>query len=120
MKPAEYKELLKKPKRNKFGAVKKEFNGRMYHSTLEANYAMALEWHRKIGDIQEIIPQFPIELVVNGVKICRYVIDFKLIYPNGNCVYAEVKGKITPDFRLKWKLAHALYPEYNFILINKL
>jgi hypothetical protein len=118
MKPDELKKLLVKPKRNKFGAVKKEFNGRIYHSVLEANYAQNLEFKKKGKQILDYIPQYKIPLFVNEILICYYVIDFRVEENNGSFTYVEVKGKETPDFKLKWKLAHALYPDYNFILIK--
>ena len=56
--------------------------------------------------------------MVNGIKICRYIIDFKIIYPVGEPAYIEVKGRETSLWRLKWKLAQALYPEYNFKVVK--
>lgn len=106
-------------KKNKYGAKSVIYNGRKYHSTGEANYAMELDWRKESGDIKAITPQYPIKIVVNGVFICRYIIDFKIELKNGQIEYHEYKGAETDLFKIKWKLVKALYPEWNFKLIKK-
>lgn len=53
----------------------------------------------------------PIELRVNGELICTYKIDFVEIDMKDNETWTEIKGFETPEWRLKWKLFDALYPE---------
>ena len=97
--------------RNKYKAVKQNFNGRTYHSKKEADYAAELEWRLKAGEISEYIPQHPLRLYVNEKKICNYFIDFKVVYPDGSIELVEVKGFETDVWRLKWKLTEALLDE---------
>lgn len=95
-------------KQNKYGAVKQTFNGRSYHSKKEAAYAQDLYLLQKAGEIKEIIPQFKLELNVNGLHICNYYMDFVTIDNEDVQTLHEVKGFETPLWRLKWKLTQAL------------
>ena len=106
--------------KNKYNAKKTPYNGRLYDSKMECNYAIKLDWRKKAGEIIEIIPQYKISLDVEGVHICNYFIDFKITLADGAVEYIEVKGCRTAAFNIKLKLAKALYPEYNFVLVNLL
>jgi hypothetical protein len=61
---------------NKFGAKTAIYNGHTYHSMREANYTAELDLRVRAGDLKEWKRQVPIELRINGVKICTYTIDF--------------------------------------------
>ncbi len=98
-------------KRNKFNAKKKSYNGRIYDSKLEADYAMQLDWRKKAGEIKEIIPQYKIDLRAYGVHIANYFVDFKVILADGTVEYHEVKGFATDVWRMKWKLTQAQLAE---------
>jgi hypothetical protein len=80
---------------------------------------MELDWRKENGEIKAITPQYPIKIVVNGVFICNYIIDFKIELKNGLFEYHEFKGAITELWKTKWKLVIALYPGMNFKLIKK-
>jgi len=103
---------------NKFNAKSAKYGGRVYHSKKEADYAMELEWLKKAGEIKEIIPQFKISIDVNGKHICNYYMDFKVIKPDGFIEMHEVKGFETDLWRIKWRLATAIYTDWKFILIK--
>jgi hypothetical protein len=128
---------------NKFNAKTSNYNGRTYHSKKEADYAMELDWLKKAGQIKTITPQFKISLDVyslpsllfiwNSAKsmsfekwsiifgtehIANYYMDFKVELPDGRIEMHEVKGMETDTWRMKWRLAKALYPEWNFVLIK--
>lgn len=115
--PEQFKKL--QGKQNKYHAQIVEYCGRKYDSAGEANYAMKLDWRKKAGEIINITPQFPIKIMVGGVFICLYVIDFKIELKNGCFEYHEYKGCETDLWKLKWKLVKALYPDWNFVLIKK-
>ncbi len=95
----------------KYNAKRATYNGHTYHSGREAKYAQELDWRVKAGDLREWRRQIPIELRVNGKLICTYTIDFVEIGKDGSETYIEVKGFETPEWRLKWKLFGACYPE---------
>jgi DNA-binding sugar fermentation-stimulating protein len=96
-----------------------EYRGRRYASKFEAEYAIGLDWKVKAGEVVKWIPQVKLPLVVNDVKICDYVIDFLVVDKTGKELFVEVKGAETKDWKIKWKLAHVLYPELNFVLVKK-
>ncbi len=95
-------------KKNKYSAKTTQYNGRTYHSKKEAGYAANLDWRKKAGEIKEIVPQFKISLDVNGVHICNYYVDFKVVTKDGTVEFHEVKGFSTMEFQMKWKLFQAL------------
>lgn len=102
---------FKKSRKNKFNAKTQEYGGRWYHSKKEAGYAQTLDWRIKAGEVKEWVPQYKIDLKVNGHHICNYYVDFKVILVDGSTEYHEVKGFETEVWRIKWKLFEALLPE---------
>lgn len=108
--------LNRKP--SKYKNKSAESGGKIYDSKMEARYAEKLEWRKKAGEIKEIIPQFCLRLDLNGKHICKYYVDFKVVYPDGKEEFHEVKGFETDVWKLKWKMALAIYGEDRFILIK--
>lgn len=115
---------MKKPfnilnrKASKYKNQLAETGGRIYDSKKEAKYAEQLEWRKKAGEIKEIIPQFCLRLDVNGEHICKYYIDFKIVFPDGREEFLEIKGFETDVWRIKWKMALAIYGKEKFVLIK--
>jgi hypothetical protein len=105
-------------KGNKYNARKTKYNGRYYHSGLEAKYAESLDWRKKAGEIKEIIPQYKISIDVNDVHIANYYMDFKVVLPDGRIEMHEVKGAETDLWRMKWRLSKALNPDWVFVLVK--
>ena len=98
---------------NKYGAKKIEYNGRLYHSKKEAEKAMELNLLQKAGKIKKIIPQYKVDLTIYGIHICNYYPDFYVEWANGDVEIIEIKGFVTPDWKLKWKLFEAVYKVEN-------
>ena len=96
---------------NKYKAERQTFDGRSYHSKKEADYAVNLAWKKKAGEIKEIIPQYKLDIRVNGKHITNYFIDFKVIYSDNRIELIEVKGFETDLWLLKWRLTEALLDE---------
>ena len=113
-----FKSFHKKVGKNKFNAKKSAYNGYIYDSAKEANYAKELDWRIKEGSVIKWERQHKISLDINGVHIANYFIDFKVWRPNGIIEYHEVKGFETDVWRMKWRISKALYPDYNFVLIK--
>lgn len=111
-------QIFKKFAKNKYNSKVSSYNGRNYHSALECNYAIDLDWRVKAGEIKSWENQYKIDLTLNGVHICNYFIDFKVTYADGHVEYHEVKGFETDVWRIKWKLSRAIYPDYIFVLIK--
>lgn len=94
---------------SKYGSKSQVYNGRSYHSKLEAGYAMELDLRKKAGDILGWIPQVMVNLDVKGKHICKYYVDFKILHKDGTEEFVEVKGFATEVWRLKWRLFEALF-----------
>lgn len=112
----EYRGLL--VKRHKYGAKRTIVDGIPFPSKAEAEHYQRLKLLEAGKAISGLVlqPDFPI--IVNGVKICLYVADF-LYWLNGIHVVDDVKGFSTPAFRLKFKLAKALYGhQYDFRIVK--
>lgn len=97
--------------KNKYGAKSQEYDGRRYDSKREASYAMELDYRKKAGEIKEIIPQYKIDLRVNGRHICNYYVDFKVVMKDGSVEFHEVKGMVLPLWQMKWKILEATIDE---------
>lgn len=95
-------------RRNKFGAVPTVVDGVRFASKKEARRYVELKLLQKAGEIGrlELQPKFPI--VVNGMKICAYIADFRY-WCHGRPVVEDAKGVKTPVYRLKKKIVEAQY-----------
>lgn len=97
------------PSRSKYRNQRTFYNGRWYSSKKEAERAGELDLLVRSGSVKrwEAQPKFPI--VYEGIKICSYIGDFKVEYPNGKIVIEDTKGFQTAIYKLKKKLVKAFY-----------
>jgi hypothetical protein len=95
-------------KTNKYKNIPTTYNGRTYDSKLEADFAWDCDQRKKTGEILTWEAQVSMPLEVNGVVVCKYIIDFLVILPNGHRRYIETKGRETDVWRLKAKLLRAI------------
>ena len=103
----------------KYGNYPSIYKGRTYHSKAEATYAMVLDAMIMDNSIKEWTPQFKLKIDVNGQHITNYIVDFWVLTSSGTEELHEVKGYETDVFKIKWKLAKALYgANYKFVLIK--
>ena len=96
-------------RRGKYNNVKIEIDGFKFDSKKEAKRYGELKLLVMGGEVfnLELQPKFP--CVVNGVKVCTYIADFRYSARGGD-VIEDVKGMKTRVYRLKKKLVEALYP----------
>lgn len=94
---------------NKYRNERTEVDGLYYDSKKEANYAAELVLRYRAKDIKGFERQVTIPLYVGQYHICDYRIDFVVHHFDGTTEYVEVKGFVTPLWRLKWKIFEALY-----------
>jgi hypothetical protein len=106
-------------RKSKLGNRKTPYNNILYDSKLEAEYAKLLDLRLKGQDLKSWDRQIGFPLIVNKKLIATYKIDFQVTNNDGSIEYIEVKGYQTKDWRLKWKLVQALYPDYKFVLVEK-
>lgn len=95
--------------RSKFNAQRTEVDGILFASKAEAVRYGQLKALQETGVILnlELQPKFPI--IVNGKKVATYIADFTYFTATERVV-EDVKGMITPVYRMKKKLVEALYP----------
>lgn len=94
----------------KYHAQPTEYDGRRYASKAEARYAVVVKAREMAGEITDVAYQPVFDLVVNGVKVGRYVADFSWTeVATGERVVVDVKGVRTPVFKLKTKLVKAIH-----------
>lgn len=82
--------------------------GHTHDSKLEAGRCDALHALQQTGNISrlEMQPEFPVD--VNGERVCIYKADFA--YFISDCrIVEDVKGMLTPVYRLKKKLVQAAH-----------
>lgn len=97
-----------KPKRNKYGAVKKVIDNYTFDSTGEAKRYQELRLLEKAGEIRNLVAHVPYPLYVCDVIVAVLIIDF--VYDEGDLTIPEdFKGILTPVFRLKRKMFEAYY-----------
>lgn len=102
-------------RRAKYGASPTTVDGVRFASKAEAKRDGELLTLEKFGKIRGLRRQPKFDMVVQGEKICRYVADWE--YLEGNkLVVEDRKGVQTQVFKLKWKLAKALYPHIEWRL----
>ena len=102
----------------KFNNIPTAYAGKGYASRKEARFAQGLDLRVKAGKLKGWRRQVTVPLKVGNRKICNYIVDFVLMYPDGHEQYVEVKGYPHPVGELKIKLFRACYPELDFDVIR--
>lgn len=86
--------------KNKFKAIRTTVDGITFASKKEANYYVILKLRKKKGEIKDFEMQVPYKFAC-GVK---YILDFRVTENDGSIRYIDVKGVLTPVYKLKKKL----------------
>ncbi|MCA1593065.1 MAG: DUF1064 domain-containing protein [Acidobacteria bacterium] len=111
---------MRKPRRGKSNASKTAYNGRVYASRLEADYASHLDMLKKIGEVAEWYPQQPrLDLVVNGVKVGYYTPDFEIHSPDGSVVLVDTKGFVPQGWPFRLKVIRACHPNVDLRIVRR-
>lgn len=93
---------------SKYGNKKTEIDGITFASRREANRYAELKLLERAGEIQGLSLQPVYDLIVNDMKICRYVADFRY-FENKQIIVEDSKGFKTRDYRIKKKLMKAVF-----------
>ena len=101
--------------RSKYNNKKTEYGGHLYDSKKEATYAQRLDMLCLAKGADKVLKwerQVRYPIAINKVKVCDYILDFKVYYKD-RIEYIDVKGmKRGPAysmFRLKSKLMKAVH-----------
>ena len=108
--PHAWRGLSADRKAHKYGAKPQRIDGLYFASQAEARRYAHLVLSERAGIISDLDRQVRFPLVINGVKIGTYVAD--ATYTNvatGYRVVEDVKGAITPVYRIKRALMKALH-----------
>lgn len=95
--------------RSKYGNTKTVYNGQIFDSKKESLRAIELDFLQRVGVVKKWEPQPKFKFELNGQKICTYVADFKVEYPDGHIEIEDVKGFKTAIYRVKKKMLKAFY-----------
>jgi len=98
---------------SKYGNIHTEYKGQTFMSKKEVQYAMTLDSLKKAKNASERVvsyeTQVSYKIVLNDIKICRYITDFIVKYADGHIEIIDVKGVRTQIYRLKKRLVEAQY-----------
>ncbi len=95
-----------KPIRHKFNAKRTDIEGISFPSKKEAIYYKNLLHRQESGEVIFFLRQVPIHLPGN----IKYVVDFVEFHADETVKFVDVKGMITPIYKLKKKLCEETYP----------
>ena len=111
--------ILKKQSKKRNGKynvapkAQRTYKGKVYDSKLEKEYRGKLELLKRAtkesNRVVHIEEQVPFEFVINGTKVCTYLLDFRVLYADGRIEHIDVKGILTDVYRIKKKLMLACY-----------
>lgn len=121
--PAALKKLLNKDKRSKYGNHKVCCLSKHTHdSKLEANYCNRLLAMKQKGEVQSYIIQKSFDLEIQGILICRHIVDFYITFDDADGFLRQechdTKGVKTADWVIKRKMFQALYPNVQYKVIT--
>lgn len=97
-------------KGHKYHAVATVVDGHRFPSKREAARYLELKMMQKAGEIRDLDlqPRYPI--VINGVKVCTYIADFRYVdVAKGLQIVEDSKGVRTEGYRIKRKLVLAVH-----------
>lgn len=100
-------------RRSKYGNIKTEYNGKVYHSKKEADFASHLEYLKHAKNLSERVvsvrEQVPYNINIKSHHICTYFADFVIQYGDKRTEVIDVKGVKTAIYRLKKRMVEASY-----------
>lgn len=105
---------------HKYGAKKTEYDGQVYPSRAEAHYAAALDLSVAAGVLRSWCRPAPVVLLdaPRARDRITYQPDFHCVTPDGSEYWVDVKGVLTPVFRLKQKLWKARFPDRDLRVVE--
>lgn len=97
-------------KLSKYRNAKTEINGIRFDSKAEARYFTHLKDRESKGEVHSVQLQRPYALTINGYLVSTYKADFTFWDDAEKRERViDVKGVITPEFRIKSKMMKAIY-----------
>lgn len=95
---------------NKYKAKKIEIDGITFHSLAEGKRYRQLKMLMQMGHIKDLELQPEYTITIEGIKICKVILDFRYVLTATNkTIIEDVKGMDNPLSSLKRKLVEALF-----------
>ena len=108
-----YNTRFKFKKSSKFGAKKTIVDGITFDSKWESERYGQLRAMERGGIVTDLELQVKYDIVINDIKICKYIADFVYKEESSDGKIREIvevaKGFETPEFKLKKKLMKAVH-----------
>lgn len=96
-------------RRHKYRAKRTTVDGITFASKKEAKRYWELCLLERLGTIKQLQLQVKYPIHIEGKLICTYIADFVYMNQHGDTITEDVKGMITPVYRIKKKLVEAIY-----------
>lgn len=115
----------KTKKTTKYKATKVTIDEIVFDSKAEGKYYEELKRQKEKGIIQNfsLQPTFLLQEAFkkNGKSFRKieYRADFKIFYPSGEVEIIDVKGMVTPEFKIKQKMFEYKYPDISLKIIKE-
>lgn len=100
---------FKSYRRNKYGNKRTKVDGMVFQSAAEARRYSELKLMERAGAIRDLRLQTSWPLKIGETLICRYRCDFEYWSSDGRQIVEDVKGVLTPAYRIKKKLMAAIH-----------
>ena len=108
----------------KYHAKKTVVDGITFASNKESVRYIELRNLKLVGMIKDFTCQ-PLFVLQEGykrkdgkrIRAIKYIADFEVIYNDGRVEVEDVKGVLTPVFKLKQKILEKIYPDINFKVV---
>lgn len=92
--------------KHKFNAKPTTYDGIRFASKKEAKRYLELKELQRCGEILFFLRQTPFHLPGNT----KYINDFTIFWVDGHVDFEDVKGMLTPQYKMKKKQVEAIYP----------
>lgn len=93
---------------NKYGAVKTEIDGIIFHSKKEARRYSELKLLERAGRISDLKLQVPFQIEISGIDVFKWIADF-VYEEDGEAVVEDCKGFRDAVYKLKKRCVEAYY-----------
>lgn len=111
---------------SRYGSHKCEINGLTFDSVMEGRYYAYLLTLKREGFIKKIETQvkytllngFTHKITQKKIRPITYIADFVITNYDNTQEVVDVKGKKTPEFKIKEKLFYSIYPDINFLCVQ--
>lgn len=89
-----------------------------FDSKFEESKYHELVFRMKAKDIKEFWCQYPLDLIVNGYLVGKYVMDFVILHNDKTIELFEVKGLPTQLWAYKYRILKAMYANHKNVIIT--